>query len=277
MINLHELRYVRLGTRDIDAAAKYASDILGLQLVRREGGWAYLRSDERDHTLVYFEGDPNDHTIAFDVLANEVLEHAGTLLEQNGFAVHGGSRDECDQRRVPSFISFKDPSGNRIELVFGALHSGRRYFPSRDAGITGFSHVGLRTSDPRRDEIFWTTLCNARVSDWIGSAPLLRIDEVHHRIALLSGVVLCHSSTTRFSSDADLAEVTGRNHSFFLHQMIESGIGAMEKTWAAKYSRADPARRDAASTTGKRRDSGSFWLVSRRSDNLACSALAGRT
>lgn len=38
MINLHELQYVRLGTRDIDAATKYAADIPGLQLVRREGG-----------------------------------------------------------------------------------------------------------------------------------------------------------------------------------------------------------------------------------------------
>ena len=27
-------------------------------------------------------------------------------------------------------------------------------------------------------------MCNARVSDWIGEAPLLRIDPVHHRIAL---------------------------------------------------------------------------------------------
>ena len=184
MINLHELRYVRLGTHDIDAAAKYAADILGLQLVRREGGWVYLRSDERDHTLVYFDGDPGDHTIAFDVVTNEALEHAATVLEQNGFRVRAGSRDECDQRRVRDFISFNDPSGNRIELVFGALQTGRRYFPSRDAGITGFSHVGLRTRDPRRDEVFWTKLCNARVSDWIGPAPLLRIDEVHHRIAL---------------------------------------------------------------------------------------------
>ena len=82
MINLHELRYVRLGTRDIDAAAKYAADILGLQLVRREGGWAYLRSDERDHTLVYFAGDPNDQTIAFDVVTNEALEQAGAVLGQ---------------------------------------------------------------------------------------------------------------------------------------------------------------------------------------------------
>lgn len=28
-----------------------------------------------------------------------------------------------------------------------------------------------------------------------------------------------------------LAEVTGRRQSFFLQQMIESGIGAMEETW----------------------------------------------
>ncbi len=63
-------------------------------------------------------------------------------------------------------------------------HSGRRYFPSRDAGVTGFSHIGLRTLDARRDEAFWTGLLSARVSDRIGEAPLLRIDEVHHKIAL---------------------------------------------------------------------------------------------
>ncbi len=38
--------------------------------------------------------------------------------------------------------------------------------------------------DPKRDENFWTRVCNAKVSDWIGDAALLRIDEVHHRIAL---------------------------------------------------------------------------------------------
>ena len=65
-------------------------------------------------------------------------------------------------------------------------HSGRRYFPSRDAGITGFSHVGLCTRNPARDERFWTEVLGARVSDRIGDAPLLRIDEVHHKIALFA-------------------------------------------------------------------------------------------
>ena len=39
-------------------------------------------------------------------------------------------------------------------------------------------------TDAARDEKFWTELCNARVSDWIGDAPLLRIDTAHHSIAL---------------------------------------------------------------------------------------------
>jgi 2,3-dihydroxy-p-cumate/2,3-dihydroxybenzoate 3,4-dioxygenase len=39
-------------------------------------------------------------------------------------------------------------------------------------------------ADAARDEAFWTKVCNARVSDRIGDAALLRIDEVHHTIAL---------------------------------------------------------------------------------------------
>ena len=59
-----------------------------------------------------------------------------------------------------------------------------RYFAGRDAGITHFSHIGLNSSDPVRDEKFWTKLCNARVSDWLGDAPLLRISTCHHSIAI---------------------------------------------------------------------------------------------
>jgi 2,3-dihydroxy-p-cumate/2,3-dihydroxybenzoate 3,4-dioxygenase len=85
---------------------------------------------------------------------------------------------------VRSFIAFKDPTGNQIELVWRPAYSSRRYHGERDAGITGFSHIGLCTTDAARDEVFWTKVCNARVSDRIGDAALLRIDEIHHTIAL---------------------------------------------------------------------------------------------
>jgi 2,3-dihydroxy-p-cumate/2,3-dihydroxybenzoate 3,4-dioxygenase len=184
MISLKDIRYVRLGTANLDDAVRYATQILGLELVRRDRGSAYLRADDRDHTLAYTAGNPRDQSVAFEIGSNRELEAAAAELDNAGHRVRAGTRLECEQRRVDSLIMFADPSGNSIELVARPAHSGRRYFPSRDAGITGFSHIGLHSIAPRTDEAFWTTVCNARVSDWIGEAPLLRIDPVHHRVAL---------------------------------------------------------------------------------------------
>ena len=91
---------------------------------------------------------------------------------------------DAELRHVEAFLSFVDPSGNAHDLVVRPQHSGRRYFASRDCGVWSFSHIGLRTTDAARDEAFWTTVLNARVSDRIGAAALLRIHEVHHTIAL---------------------------------------------------------------------------------------------
>ena len=184
MIDLLDIRYVRLGTRDIIGADRYAREVIGLELARTEGKTSYYRSDQRDHTLVYFEGDPTDHTAGFELRDANALEAAAAALSNAGMAVQNGSADDCEQRRVRNFVHFKDPSGNHIDLVVRPEHCGARHFPSRDAGMTGFSHIGLCSNDPVRDEKFWTGLLGARVSDRIGNAALLRIDEVHHRIAL---------------------------------------------------------------------------------------------
>jgi len=184
VIHLHDIRYVRLGTPDLEGSVRYATEVLGLEVARRVGKSVYMRSDSRDHTLCYFEGDPRDHTAAFEVDTPEELDEAMALLEKAGHVATRGSAEEAEKRYVRDFINFKDPSGNSVDLIYAPHHSGRRYFPSRDAGITGFSHIGLRTLNPRRDEAFWTQMLSAKVSDRIGEAPLLRIDEVHHKIAL---------------------------------------------------------------------------------------------
>jgi len=189
MIHLHDIRYVRLGTRDLEGATRYADRILGLRVSEqvgnpKHGNSVYLRSDDRDHTLVYFDGDPSDHTIGFELQDAADLESAAQHLEKIGYAFTLGSADACEMRRVHAFLNFKDPSGNSIDLVVRPHHCGVRFFPTRDTGSTGFSHVGLRTTHPARDEKFWTEVLSAKVSDRIGQAPLLRIDEVHHKIAL---------------------------------------------------------------------------------------------
>jgi 2,3-dihydroxy-p-cumate/2,3-dihydroxybenzoate 3,4-dioxygenase len=184
MIDLRRIRYVRIGTPDLGEATNFATKILGLQPVGRERGMAYFRSDDRDHTICYVEGDPAQHATAFEVSESADLGAIAAEIERAGYPVHAGTPAECEARRVLNFIAFQDPTGNPIEIVWRAQHANRRYFPTRDAGITGFSHIGLRTTDARRDEAFWTRIFNARPSDWIGEAPLLRINEIHHSIAL---------------------------------------------------------------------------------------------
>jgi len=184
MINLYDIRYVRLGTTDLEAATDFVVNIVGLDIAHRVRGATYFKSDQRDHTLVYFEGDPADQTVGFELTRPDDLDAAAAALEQGGHAVHWGTRDECDLRATRAFVNFKDPTGNSIDLLARPYHSGLSYHGARATGITGFNHIGLCSTDTARDEAFWTTMCNARVSDWISEAALIRVRTAHHSIAL---------------------------------------------------------------------------------------------
>jgi 2,3-dihydroxy-p-cumate/2,3-dihydroxybenzoate 3,4-dioxygenase len=185
MIELKDVSYVRLGSSDLETAESFATRCLGLQVSERSRGSVYLRSDDRAHTLCYSQGDPAEQVVGFEVEDEGSLRKAGDTLEGLGHKVKVGTPSEAAERKVRAFIGFKDPSGNGIELVVRPERSGKAYFPSRDAGITGFSHVGLNSTDPQRDERFWTQVCNARVSDRIGDIPLMRVNAIHHTIALV--------------------------------------------------------------------------------------------
>lgn len=185
MIYLRDLAYVRLGTRSLQDAETFATKLLGLQVGERGKNALYLRSDQRSYSLCYTEGDPSDQTIGWVVDGEAELSAATDTLERMGYKVQQGSREEAEQRKVKSFIAFHGPSGTHYELVTQHAVSGIRYYGARDAGITGFNHVGLFSKDPIADEKFWTTVCNARVSDRVGDIPLMRINAIHHTLALV--------------------------------------------------------------------------------------------
>lgn len=184
-INIIDVAYVRLKTPDLDSASEFATRILGLELIDRAGDLHSFRSDQRMTTLSYERGDPAEATVGFELASGEELENAAGTLEDMGFAVRRGSRTECEHRQVSDFIAFSDPGGGRIEFALAPHVAGNAARLSRDAGITGFSHVGLFSQDTGRDQHFWTQVCNARVSDRVGELPLLRLSQIHHSIALL--------------------------------------------------------------------------------------------
>ena len=87
-----------------------------------------------------------------EVAERSDLDDAAAELEKLGHRMRVGTRQEAELRHVHDFIAFQDPTGNNIELVWRPAMSNRRYHGERDAGITGFSHVGLCSTDVVRDE-----------------------------------------------------------------------------------------------------------------------------
>ncbi|GJL83686.1 MAG: biphenyl-2,3-diol 1,2-dioxygenase [marine bacterium B5-7] len=184
MIELRNIHYLRIGTRDLDGAERFCTEVVGLQKIERNENALYLRSDNRHHTLCYFDGEADDHTVGFELSGHKGLDRALDTLDRAGVTCGRGTTDEAIARYVHSFGWFNDPSGNRIELLVRPFEANRRFFPARDSGVTGFGHIGLNSTDTERDEDFWTTHFNARVSDWIGKAPLIRVASTHHQLAL---------------------------------------------------------------------------------------------
>jgi 2,3-dihydroxy-p-cumate/2,3-dihydroxybenzoate 3,4-dioxygenase len=165
------------------ASARFVSDIFGLQQVTSQDGELAFRSDDRFRTVSLSDDQSNGSSIGIEAWDDAALQEISERLRSQGFATRPASADECRQRYVQSALLTSDASGNRIDLVTRPTRSGRRYFPPRDAGIVQFQGIGLRSTDHGRDLAFWRLL-GAEVTDWVGDIAYLRIDHLHHRIAL---------------------------------------------------------------------------------------------
>ncbi|HWL20090.1 MAG TPA: VOC family protein [Bradyrhizobium sp.] len=175
--------YVRLAVSEPSASARFMSDIFGLQRVADQDGEIAFRSDDRFRTVSLGGNSADGASIGVEVWDDKALEEIGRRLRDLGFDVSEATSGECRRRYVQSALLAEDASRNRIDLVVRPSRSGRRYFPARDAGIVAFHGVGLRTTDHIRDLAFWKAL-GAEVSDFVGDIAYLRIDGMHHRVAL---------------------------------------------------------------------------------------------
>jgi 2,3-dihydroxy-p-cumate/2,3-dihydroxybenzoate 3,4-dioxygenase len=224
VITLTDIAYVRSGAADLDAAIKFATEIVGLELAApTEAGVAHLRADQRHHCLALVEGPSGVIASGFTVADADALDAAETELERSGLTVRRGSAAEARSRRVREFIGFDDPFGNRIELVSQQESVGRPVAFSRQAGISEFGHLCLDAPDVHEAHRFWSTRFNARVSDWIADAAcLMRIDPVHHKLAVFrgDGPGLCH-----MNFQVDTIDDVFRNWHFLQEHNVEIEMG----------------------------------------------------
>jgi 2,3-dihydroxy-p-cumate/2,3-dihydroxybenzoate 3,4-dioxygenase len=178
-----QLCYVRLAVTQPQVASAFATEILGLQHVPNELEPFLFRSDERYQTLC-LATQADKPSIGIEIAGEQELDRATKDLAIGGFLAREATADECAQRFVRRALIVEDATGNKIDLVLRPAMSGRRYFPSRDAGVSGLQSVGLRSRSIKDDLKLWTAILGARVTDRVGDVTYLAIDQKHHRVAL---------------------------------------------------------------------------------------------
>lgn len=174
--------YVRVASPEPQAAARFATEIIGLERVGSANGEIALRSDGRYRTLSLVNG-ASEPSVGIELYDDAALTDAASTLAAAGFSARPATAEECRARYVVAAVLARDGSGNAIDLVARPMQSGKRYFPSRDAGILGLHDVALRSTDIARDRAFWIAL-GARITGYVGEITYLAIDDCHHRIAL---------------------------------------------------------------------------------------------
>lgn len=176
-----DLRYIRVAVKDLGTAKAFATDVFGLQLSESDDDNLRLRSDARNYSLCYSQTEGPD-AVALSVAGMDDLENLEVRLAN--WKPMRLTPDECAVRQVKAGLSVKAPNGILVEIVWRPLTAGWRYHGPRDAGIVELQSVQLACTDIAANEEFWVHGMGANVSDWVGDAAFLQIDDAHHRIAL---------------------------------------------------------------------------------------------
>lgn len=180
MIKVKRLGHATFETRDVDRAIDYYTTVVGLRVVSRDAGSAYLcsrmgmlavvlRKSTRDHCArLGLEVSPETD---FATGSRRLLEH-GIKSEMLSDPLPGVSR----------ILSFVDPKETTIELFnkWSFLEPN-----GKQEGIAAYKlgHIAFFCPDPSAMVEFYSKVMGFRLSDWIGDYfAFMRCGVDHHSV-----------------------------------------------------------------------------------------------
>jgi 3,4-dihydroxy-9,10-secoandrosta-1,3,5(10)-triene-9,17-dione 4,5-dioxygenase len=120
MMNLSGLAYVVAETTDLARWKAYAESVLGMMTASTPDGSLQVRMDERQFRFAVQPGQRDGYVASgWEVLDQAGFEHAVRVLREASVEHRLEDAAFCERRCVQQAVSFRDPSGNRHEVVWG--------------------------------------------------------------------------------------------------------------------------------------------------------------
>lgn len=163
MIQVRRIGYTVLETPDVERQIDYYTEILGLRLVGRDNGRAFLATKQGQQAIVLEPGGtPRCTRLGFQVAPDADLKDVAKQLREDGIA------SELRNSSTPgtgNLLAFADPKGTTLEIF-----SEETMLPVDQAlygiGPLKLGHVAFHVTDIDTIVTFYERVLGFRVSDW---------------------------------------------------------------------------------------------------------------
>jgi len=169
-----QLGYMGFEVKHLEAWERFSTQVLGLGISEREAdGSLRLRLDSYKQRLFIREGALNDVSVfGWEVADEAALAEVSARLAARGVTLTPGSAEEAAYRNVQGLVKLEDPSGNPLELYFGAERHPEPFVSSVVQGgfvaeEQGLGHCVISARDKAEATDFYCELLGFRLSDHI--------------------------------------------------------------------------------------------------------------
>jgi 2,3-dihydroxybiphenyl 1,2-dioxygenase len=174
MSDIQCLGYLGIGTRDLSAWERYATQVVGLEIGAREEKTLLLRMDEHRFRVAVHESETEDVLyLGWEVTEQAALARLEATLQRANVESRRGTAAECRQRQVVDLVTFRDPDGLVHEAHYGAVVLTDRPFHSPlavsgfETGAQGLGHAFLSVRSYDKALSFFRDILGFRISDYI--------------------------------------------------------------------------------------------------------------
>ena len=137
MAKIQALAYIVAESTDVSKWKTFGEQMLGVATADAPDGGLYLKLDERQYRLAVIKGtEDRYHASGWEVANKAVFDSTVAALRGANVDVEPGSDAVLKARCVKELVSFKDPSGNRHELVWGYIGATEPF--KSPIGVSGF-------------------------------------------------------------------------------------------------------------------------------------------